>query len=345
MTQPTSIIYDGDMGGDDLWAITTLLQNQDKISIVGFATCYGNVSQPYATQNLLNHLHWLGHDDFDVAQGTDTPCDGMRPFGDDAYGEDGVGGVILPTSPQKATTGDIADWYATKLDATSTPVTLFCTGPATNIALFLEKYPEKADKIAEFIFMGGALNPPGKDGKPVFDQNGIQRVGNITIHAEFNAFQDPKALNIILASGIKTTIVSADATQHVVYTPERQAQIGQIDQTYGPAHHRMLIVVEALDRTKFGVDGSFVHDPSAAVYLINRDLFTSHPVIGLHFDESAPHPMDTTRRGAATLSGTFASKAEWVDGVKDEAAVFAVIEDAIRQTAAQAAGNQARLAR
>lgn len=338
------VIYDGDMGGDDLWGINVLLAHEDKFNILGMASAYGNISQPFATQNLLNHLHWMGRDDLEVAQGTDFPCDGMRPFGDDAYGEGGVGGVTLPVAPRQAIQGDIADWYASKLDAENTPVTILCTGPATNIAKFLEKYPEKAHKIEEFIFMGGAMNPPGKDGKPVFLENGEQRIGNITVHAEFNAYQDPRALNIILASGVKTAIVSADATQHVVYTPERQARIQALHDTYGPAHHRMLIVVEQLDRTKFGVDGSFVHDPSAAAYLVNRDLFTSTEVTGLQFNESAPQPMESTRRGAASLSARFGGKARWVNGVTDEAKVFDLIEKGLESTIAKAAYSPKPLA-
>lgn len=339
----TPLIYDGDMGGDDLWAISALLAHQDKFRILGFATAYGNVSQPFATQNVLNHLHWLKQDSFEVAQGADTPCDGMRPFGDDAYGEDGVGGVSFPLSPHKATQQDITDWYARKLDMEERPVTIFCTGPATNTALLLEKYPDKAAMIAEFVFMGGALNPPGKDHKPVFLKDGTQRIGNITIHAEFNAYQDPKALNTILKHGVKTTIVSADATQHVVYTQDRQARIQRLGEAYGDAHHRMLMVVEHLDRLKFGVDGPFVHDPSAAAYLINPNLFVSTDVKNLSFDESSPHPMETSKRGAASLTGAFGWHAKWVNGVTDEAAVFDLIADSIEITVSRASGNQARL--
>lgn len=337
----TLLICDGDMGGDDLWAVTVLLANPEKIRIVGFATCYGNVDQPFATQNLLNHLHWLGCDEYEVAQGSDLPYDGMHAFGDGAYGENGVGGVKFPQSPQKALQRDIADWYAQKLEQHG-DLSVFCTGPATNMAKFITKYPDKVSKIREFIFMGGAINPPGKDRKPYFMDNGEQRIGNITPHAEFNAYQDPHALNIILKSGIKTTFVPADATQHMVYTEERKTRIQKIDQTYAPAFHRMMVSVEPLDRSYFEVEGGFIHDPTAAAYLLAPHLFTGQELSTLHFEESPPRPLQTTRRGEALLNGD--GKATWLNGVTDDAAVFEIIENALRTMAGRASENRAHLA-
>lgn len=337
------LIYDGDMGGDDLWAITVLLAHLDRFDLLGFATCFGNVNQPFVTQNLLNHLHWLGLTDaFEVVQGASVPYDGIHSFSDGAYGEDGVAGIRFELSPQRPRQINIHEWYAQKLDQNPGTIIL-CTGPATNIARFIEKYPQKAAQIREFIFMGGAIDPPGKDGRPVLAENGQKRTGNITAFAEFNAYQDPHALNIILQSGLKTTIVAADATQHIIFTSDRQERIRQISETYGPAFHRMMTVVEPLDRAAFGVEGAFIHDPTAAAYLIAPELFTSRTIEDLYFDESAPRPLQTTRRGEALVSSNRKTKATWLNGVTDPEAVFGVIEDGIRRTAAQAAENRARL--
>ena len=337
----TPLIYDGDMGGDDLWAISLLLAHTDRFDILGFATCFGNVSQPYATRNLLNFIHWINHGHiYEVAQGADTPCDGMRPFGDDAYGEGGIGGVILPSSPQKPWQGDIADWYAEIILSADVPVTIFCTGPATNIAFFIQKHPDLCEKIAKIVLMSGAIDPRGVNGMPIYDENGAQRTGNITFHAEFNAFQDPKALNVILRSGIKTVFIPADATQFLIYTQDKQSRIrGLDDGAYGESFHHMLIAVEPLDRAKYHVDGCFIHDASAAAYLIAPELFTGQTLRGLEFNESPPLPMEDTRRGQA-LIGASDSQALWLCGMKDPEGVFNCIENGLRTVISRARENQ-----
>lgn len=335
------LICDGDMGGDDLWAVTIALAYPEKFDILGFATCYGNQDQPFATNNLLNHLHWIGRTGMDVAHGAGLPSDGLHSFGDGAYGENGVGGIIFEASQETAWEGDIADWYAAKLDAATAPVTIICTGPATNIALFLQKYPDKAAKIGRLVLMAGSISPPGKDGAPYFMQNGQKRVGNITIYAEFNAYQDPKALNTILRSGIRPIFAPADATQFMVFTQERQNRIKSLDSTYGPAFHRMLNAVEPLDRSYFGVEGAFMHDPTAAAYLLAPELFNGEEVTGLYFDESGPRPLQTTRRGQAVLGNPSGGAAFWLNKIVDTDKVFDIIEAGLKAVIARAVAARA----
>lgn len=342
-TNSTPLIYDGDMGGDDLWALSIVLAHPERFDLLGIASCFGNVEQPFATDNALNHLHWIGQNVRHVAQGAEIPCDGMRTFGDGAYGENGVGGIVFEASPQQAWQGDIADWYAARLKEAPAPVTILCTGPATNIAHFIEKYPEMRSKIARFVFMGGAISPPGKGGVPYIMPNGQKRSGNITVFAEFNAYQDPKALNIILKSGLKVEFVAADVTQLMVFTEARQSRIKAIPGAYGPAFHRMLNAVEALDRSYFGADGAFIHDPTAAIYLLAPDLFGGETISGLKFDESAPRPLQTTRRGQA-LAGHPDGGAPvlWLNAIHDPHRVFALMEDALTVIAAKAQENRVR---
>lgn len=336
---PTPVLYDGDMGGDDLWAIAMLLAHRDRFNLLGIATVFGNVSQPRATDNLLNFLHWLKEDDIVIVQGADTPCDGMRPFGDDAYGSDGVGGVILPTCGRILSRVAVEDWYCTQLDAQEKPVTIFATGPATNLALFLEKYPYQAAKISEIIFMSGGMLPPGGNGRPVTLPNGDIRAGNITPYAEFNAYQDPKALNIVLKSGVRCVFMAMDASQNMVLTPARQAGLLSIDAVYAPAFHRMLMAVEELDRRKFGLDGPSIHDPNVIIYALRPDLYKSRPLPSLAFTEAPP---DNERRGQAVTSGIGAN-VMWLEGITDTNAVFEIMLESLKTTIDRASSIQARL--
>lgn len=331
------VIYDGDMGGDDLWAIAIMLAAQDRFDLRGIASVFGNVSQPFAARNCLNFLHWLGQDGLDVFQGTDLPYDGIRPFGDDAYGSDGVGGVALPQSPRRPVMGDIAHWYNTQLCASPEPVTIIATGPITNIAHFIVKYPQNRDKIREIIWMGGGIDVPGRDGKPVLLENGDKRAGNITPYAEFNAYQDPKSLNIVLQSGVRCIFMAADATQLMVLDPVRQQRVASLPSPFGPAFHRMLMVVADLDMEKFGLDGPCIHDPNVITYLLRPDLYDGIPLPDLAFTESTP---EDPRRGQAVRKGTGQANAFWLNHVRDTEAVFALMLENLEKIIARAQENR-----
>jgi inosine-uridine nucleoside N-ribohydrolase len=330
----TPVLYDGDMGGDDLWAIAMLLAHRDQLDIRGISTVFGNVSQPQATKNAANFLHWMKVDDIPVVEGANMPCDGMRPFGDDAYGENGVGGFILPESPLKPKKVDIADWLNTQLNAAPGKTVIFATGPATNLALLIEKHPESIQKIDEIVFMGAAINTIGKNQEPVFE-NGVRRKGNITLYSEFNAYQDPKALNMLLKSGAPVTVMAADATQYMVLTPDRQEEIKAMDETYGPAFHRMLMAVAELDRNKFGVDGPFIHDPNVVTYSLAPELYTGYHARNLFFREEAPRGPNGAHRGEAELKLSFAN-AIWKDKIADTDKVWDLMKSSLSAAVARA---------
>lgn len=330
------VIYDGDMGGDDLWAIAMLLAHRNHFNILGISTVFGNVSQPQATRNVQNFLHWLGEDTIPVVQGEDLPCDSMRPFGDDAYGENGVGGYILPESPFPANKVDIADWLYTQLYSQHGKTTVFATGPATNLARLVEKHPQAVEKIAEIIFMGGAIDTPGKDGKPVYVEDGTRRIGNITPFAEFNAYQDPRALNILIESNTPLTFMPADATQHMVLTPARQKEIINIHPHYGPAFHQMLMAVDALDRAKFGVDGPFIHDPNVITYALQPGLYRQvDRQGGYQAREENPQGPNSAHRGEIIIApDQSARNVKWIGKVEDEEAIFTLMRESLRTTMA-----------
>lgn len=323
------VFYDGDMGSDDLWAIALLLANPEQFEILGISTCFGNVTAQTATKNVLNLLDWLGQNAIQtipVVQGATKPCDGVQLMADDAYGTDGVGGVIIPESGQKAEHIDLSDWYKIQLDA-HPGAKIFCTGPATNLANFILKYPEKSQNIGEIIYMGGALTPPGADCAPVLIENGRHRKGNITEYAEFNAYCDPRALNILLQSGVRLTILSADATQHMVLSPARQTTITALPAPYGPAFHRMLMAALPLDQGKFGVDGPFLHDPNVITYALRPDLYRGITIPALQFLERPPQ--DPHRGETKETGGTSSTSAHWVNQVTDPDSVFEVMRQSL----------------
>ncbi len=325
MIKRKSVIYDGDMGGDDLWAIAIMLGHRQRFSVLGISTVFGNVRLPQATKVTLGFLEWMKAKKIEVAQGAALARDNVSPLGDNAFGEDGVGGVIFPETSKKAKDGDIADWYLEKLNAAKEPVTIIATGPLTNIAHLMNKYPQAKDKIAEVIWMGGADKPPGFKGAPVF-VDGKMRRGNITLNAEFNAYMDPMAVNEVIRSGVNLTIMSADATQQMVLTPRRQKDFEELHAEHGTNMLKMAMVVADLDKGKFGVDGPFIHDSNAVLYAIRPTLYTKKEGVSIHFEEAAPD--FDGKRGMVTM-GEAKGNVTWVNGVRDKSAAYTLLKQGL----------------
>ena len=98
------------------------------------------------------------------------------------HGENGLGGVVLPAGGSPAP-GLASDVIRRLLREAAEPVTLIGIGPATNLALALTTEPALTAQVKQIVLMSGAWAE-----------------GNTTPAAEFNAWSDPEALAILLAS-------------------------------------------------------------------------------------------------------------------------------------------------
>lgn len=98
----------------------------------------------------------------------------------------------------------------------STPITLVCTGPLTNVAKVLQKRPDLKSKIKELIVMGGALKTAGNVEEPGCD-SGI----------EWNFYADAQAVKTVFNSGIPLTLIPLDLTNRF---PVTKAFLSQLEQ-------------------------------------------------------------------------------------------------------------------
>ncbi|MEL7034882.1 MAG: nucleoside hydrolase [Cyanobacteria bacterium J06592_8] len=90
------------------------------------------------------------------------------------------------------------------------PVTLMVTGPLTTVAEALKLSPEIESKIAELVWMGGAINVPGnvsREWEPGQDGS-----------AEWNAYFDPFAVEQVWKTNIPIILCSLDLTNTVPIT-------------------------------------------------------------------------------------------------------------------------------
>ena len=86
------------------------------------------------------------------------------------------------------------------------PVTLVGIAPATNLALALMTEPALAAKVERIVLMTGAWGE-----------------GNATPAAEFNAFNDPEALAVLLACGRPVVLATLELTAQALCTPAHLA--------------------------------------------------------------------------------------------------------------------------
>jgi len=100
--------------------------------------------------------------------------------------------------------------------------------------------------------------------------------GNITPSAEFNAFCDPEALQILFDCGRPVTLATLELTAQALCTP---AHVATLRATPGGASLRT--AAEILGRMKpsrrLGGRGAPQHDSCAVAWVVAPHLFTSRP--------------------------------------------------------------------
>jgi inosine-uridine nucleoside N-ribohydrolase len=171
----TDIILDCDPGHDDAIALLLALASPD-LRLLGVTTVSGNQTLEKTTANAIRVLDHSDRLDIPVAAGADRPLVRERDVAAEVHGETGLDGPNLPPPSRPPEPAHAIDWIAMTLSASPNPVTLVPTGPLTNIALFLARYPELTDRIERIVLMGGAIGE-----------------GNATPSAEFNIWADPAA--------------------------------------------------------------------------------------------------------------------------------------------------------
>lgn len=248
------VIMDCDPGHDDAIALV-MAHKSNAINLLGVTTVCGNATLERTTINALRILEFIGAKNVPVARGCETPLNRPLVLGtaDGPSGLEGTPDLPEPTMP--LVDMHAVDFMAKLLREHSEPITLAPTGPLTNIAMLLLKYPELKPKISRIVSMGGAF---------------FRRTEYIT-PTEFNIFCDPEAARIVMDSGIDVTMVGLDVTMHVLVEEEQFAELREIHTPLGEAVLNWLKFYEQLHRGQMGVGGA-LHDPLVIAAIINPTL-------------------------------------------------------------------------
>jgi purine nucleosidase/pyrimidine-specific ribonucleoside hydrolase len=247
------VILDCDPGHDDAIALLLALASPE-LELLGVTTVAGNQTLDKTTANAIRVLDHVGRTDVPVSAGAARPLVREREVAANVHGETGLDGPDLPAASREPGRAHAIDWIAETVARNPSPITLVATGPLTNVALLLTRYPDVELKLARVVLMGGAI-----------------AVGNTTPAAEFNIWADPEAAHRAFISELEVTMIGLDVTHQALLTPalaERLASAGRA----GKLVADLFGFYSRFHRARYGWEGAPVHDAVAVGHVIDETL-------------------------------------------------------------------------
>jgi purine nucleosidase/pyrimidine-specific ribonucleoside hydrolase len=245
MTIP--VLLDCDPGHDDAIALLLAI-GSDELDLRGVTTVAGNQTLEKTTANAIRVLELAGRAEIPVAAGAGRPLVRDPRVAADVHGETGLGGPDLPPPHAEPSPEHAVDFLAERVAG----ATLIATGPLTNVALLLARYPEANPE--RIVLMGGAIAE-----------------GNVTPAAEFNIWADPEAAHRVFTSGLDVTMVGLDVTHRALVTPAHAGQLREAGRS-GTVVAELLEFYGGFHRAVYGWDGSPIHDAVAVAHVIDPEL-------------------------------------------------------------------------
>jgi inosine-uridine nucleoside N-ribohydrolase len=250
---PIPLLIDCDPGHDDAMALLLALASPE-VQLLGVTTVGGNTSLANTTTNALKVLELVGRTDVPVAVGAARPLARELEIAADVHGKSGLDGPDLPAPSASPVAAHAIDFMAETLRAAPAPVTLVPVGPLTNVALFLARYPELAERVERIVLMGGAIAE-----------------GNVTPAAEFNVWVDPEAAARVFASGIDVTMIGLDVTHRALLTDAHVQELrrgGRVGTVVAELHE----FYARFHREIYAFDGTPVHDAVAVAHAFSPGI-------------------------------------------------------------------------
>lgn len=199
------VIWDDDGSIDGVTALLYLLQHQ-AFQVKG-ATISPGIAHPRVfASNLAGFFAQLGVEGIPVAAGQDNPLAGDNAFPDEwRVASDGFWGFDLPEGTEPTDPRTAAELIIDVVKQSERPVTVFVSGPLTNLAEALRTDPTIKERIRTVEVMGGALEVDGNVSLP----------GAGTLPAEWNIYIDPLAAAEVFASGVDIWLTPLDVTDRI----------------------------------------------------------------------------------------------------------------------------------
>ena len=253
------IIIDADVGIDDAMAILLAMASPE-LDVVGITTVFGNATIENSTKNAL-YLCAISGRNIPVAQGSATPwAIPPGPPTDFVHGGNGLGNISFgDTALGKPESMSAAEFIVQQSHEHAGELTLVPVGRLTNIALALQIDPTLPERIKRIVLMGGA----------------IKTGGNVTPVAEANIIGDPHAADIVFQAGWDVTVIGLDVTTQLIVSPADLEGLVEANPEVGQFITDISEFYLAFYRSIGLTEGFFVHDPSAILYLLRPDFYTT----------------------------------------------------------------------
>lgn len=226
--QAKPIIFDTDVAIDDWAALLYLLHHKNTQVIAVTIAASGEAHCQPAKDNVasLLDLPKKTKKEIPIACGDDYPLDGYFVFPQAwRIDSDKLSGVTLAKSKRTISTEHAAEIIHKTITNSKEPVIIVATGPLTNIAQWLERYPHDKSKLAQLVIMGGTVDAPGNIIVPLFTP------GHPNKTAEWNIFIDPLAADKVFAAGLPISLVGLDITNTVRVTAKVAADFKRATHT------------------------------------------------------------------------------------------------------------------
>jgi len=250
------IIIDTDPGVDDALAIAFAVKA--KLTIKAICTVYGNSTIKNSTINAQSILEMI-NTDIPIYQGAGMPMRGQGKLAQ-SHGDNGLGGFYLKSNKKISKKSSLEYYRSILSESNAESITIVAIGPTTNIGQLIYKYPELIDKIDKIVIMGG-----------VFGEN-----GNISQYAEFNVYNDPYSLELILKSKIKEIIIiPANICRRVIFTKELFNSIDNPKLSSNLSKISEMYINYYSDNSEYGgFKGGVMYDLLTIALLINPNSFS-----------------------------------------------------------------------
>ena len=262
-------LIDDDDGSPDGTSALLYLLTQPTVDMKAAGITYGEAHPAVYIQHIGRMLDNFGFPDIPLGVGLDGPLSGSNGFPEWLRQSAGTfWGWPIPNANKTYPVQDDADLIISVVKQSPEPVTLFFSGPFTNLAIALRKAPEIRGNIAALYMMGGAVYIPGNihDFYP----------DSANTYADWNPYSDPQAAKEVFESGLTMYLVPLDATN--------QVQISKVDtsqwRTGGRIANFVADIYDSLMNST-GKQNFYIWDMMASEIMLNHDLCGFQP---LHLD-------------------------------------------------------------
>lgn len=252
------IILDCDPGHDD--AIAILLCGAAKnIDLLALTVVSGNQTLEKTARNALNVSRFLGIH-CPIAQGAKDPLVRSRLNCGEIHGESGLDGFEFPEYDLNYDKRSAA-LLIRDVALENEKITIVTTGPMTNLATALLKYPEIKSHIDEIVLMGGSTNG-----------------GNLTPYAEFNILADPDAADICFKAGLRMKMVGLNVTRKALVLPSVMEQMSKVDTSAAQLFIALMKFFNKTQNEVFGLPAGPLHDPLTIASMMDESIVTFKPM-------------------------------------------------------------------